>query len=82
MDNDDNFESQEEDAKRVDCKEEDTTRSNEFGDIKKSSKKSQSNGEAGTSRSLGYTIKKRPTRDGHNQVWAQEVTIPTIIKRP
>ncbi len=53
MDNDDNFESQEGDAERVDCKEEDTTRSNEFGDIKKSSKKSQSNGEAGTSRSLG-----------------------------
>jgi hypothetical protein len=34
MDNDDNFESQEEDAKRVDYKEEDTMRSNESGDIK------------------------------------------------
>jgi len=82
MDNDDNFESQEEDAKRVDYKEEDTMRSNESGDIKKSSKKSKSDSEAGTSRSLGHTIKKRPTKDGHNQVWAQEMTIPTIIKRP
>jgi hypothetical protein len=52
MDNDDNFE------KQVDCKEEDTTRSNESGDIKKSSKKSHSDDEARTSKSLGHTTKK------------------------
>ncbi len=82
MNNDDNSKNQERDEKQVDCKKEDTTRSNEFGVIRKSSKKSQSNGEVGTSRSLGDTVKNRPTRDGHNQVWVQEATIPIIIKRP
>jgi hypothetical protein len=82
MNNDDNFENQEEDEKQVDCKEEDTMRSNESRDVRKSSKKSQSDDEVGTSRSSSHTAKKRSTRDGLNQVWAQEMTILISIKRP
>ncbi len=65
----------------MDCEEEDTTRSNDFGDIRKSSKRSQSNGEAGTSKSSSRTPKKKLTRNRHDHVCRQELIIPIIIKR-
>jgi hypothetical protein len=64
----------------VDC-EEDTARSNDSGNIRKSSKRSQSSGEVGTSRSFGHILKKRLAQDRLDHVGAREVTIPAIIKR-
>jgi hypothetical protein len=66
----------------VDCEEKDTARSNDSGDITKSSKRSYLGGEARMSRNLGHILKKRLAQDGPNQVHAQEVTILAIIKRP
>jgi hypothetical protein len=65
----------------VDREEEDTARSNDYGNTRKSLKRSQLGGEAGTSRSLGCTLKKRLAQDGLDHVSAQEVTIPKVIKR-
>ncbi len=65
----------------MDHEEEDTARSNDFGNTRKSSKRSQSGGEARTSRSLGRTLKKRLVHDGPDHVGGQEVTIPIVIKR-
>ncbi len=45
---DDNIDYQENDVEQVDCKDEDIARSNDYGDTRKSSKRSQLGDEAGT----------------------------------
>jgi hypothetical protein len=65
----------------VDWEEEDIARSNDSRNTKKSSERSQSGGEAGTSRSLGSTLKKRLVQDKLDHVCTQEMTIHAIIKR-
>ncbi len=71
---------QEDDVEQVDREEENTARSNDSGNIRISSKRSQLGGEAGTSRSLGRILKKRLAQDGLDHVGAQEVTILVVIK--
>jgi hypothetical protein len=56
-------------------------KSNDSRNTRKSSKRSQSSGEVGTSRSLDHTPKKRLAQDRHDHVGAQEVTILVVIKR-
>jgi len=80
-DTNDNIEDQEDDVEQVDCEKEDTMISNDFGDTRKLSKRSQSCGEAGTSRSLGCTPKSRLIHGRLDRVCAQEVTILAVTKR-